>query len=105
MERDFRRLTIELGARHCRARVYQGVMCHLMFGVEVLAAGQLLRMVQQTGPPSTLIRKLEVLNHKNHRIGPTESKLILHKTRCTEAALVIDQYRLAACGESLPILH
>lgn len=44
VERAFGRLKDEFGARHVRR--YQKVMCHLMFGVVVLAVDQLLRMIQ-----------------------------------------------------------
>lgn len=46
VERAFGRLKDEFGARHVRVRGYQKVMCHLMFGVVVLAVDQLLRMIQ-----------------------------------------------------------
>ncbi|MXZ18187.1 MAG: transposase [Rhodothermaceae bacterium] len=46
VERAFGRLKDEVGARHVRVRGYQKVMCHLMFGVVVLAVDQLLRMIQ-----------------------------------------------------------
>ena len=46
VERAFGRLKDEFGARHVRVRGYQKVLCHLMFGVVVLAVDQLLRMIQ-----------------------------------------------------------
>ncbi len=46
VERAFGRLKDEFGARHVRVRGYQKVLCHLMFGVVVLAVDQLLRMTQ-----------------------------------------------------------
>ena len=44
-ERVNGRLKDEFGARHVRVRGYDKVLAHLMFGMTVLAASQLMRLV------------------------------------------------------------
>ncbi len=44
VERSNARLKDEFGARHVRVRGHAKVLCHLMFGVLALTAGQLMRL-------------------------------------------------------------
>ena len=44
-ERVNGRLKDEFGGRHVRVRGYDKVLAHLMFGVTVLAASQLIRLI------------------------------------------------------------
>lgn len=46
VERAVGRLEDGFGARQVRVRGYQKVLCHLMFGVVVLAVDQFLHMIQ-----------------------------------------------------------
>ena len=44
-ERVNGRLKDEFGGRHVRVRGYDKVLAHLMFGMTVLAASQLMRLI------------------------------------------------------------
>ena len=73
-ERINGRLKDEFGGRHVRVRGYDKVLAHLMFGMTVLTASQLMRLiVPPTASPARLLR--------HHRNGRTSSERRCSQTR------------------------
>ena len=90
-ERVNGRLKDEFGGRHVRVRGYDKVLAHLMFGMTVLTASQLMRLIV----PADLVR-LRLLRHHGGRTS--------RKTVRPNAPEVRRKYRIGGCANADPTM-
>ena len=89
-ERVNGRLKDEFGGRHVRVRGYDKVLAHLMFGMTVLTASQLMRLIVPRSSPARLLR---------HHGGRTSRKTVR-----PNAPEVRRKYRIGGCANADPTM-